>query len=184
VSSTESPTWRCLSVLVVEGRRIDGGSGIRWWIRRLLIIDFVVMSVMFLVGTPFLPALERHRWGGVTSAIGGTCFLAQFVLSFGLGLALIRRPEFRVGAALLVTIVPLIGLGLALGAFGSDFAHPRGTRASTARDFPHRANDSAELPLRRHILCTEPQMHFGLRPVDSIAVGQAAARYGARAMPA
>jgi hypothetical protein len=88
------------------------------------------MSVMFLLGTPFLPALERLGWGGVTSAIGGACFLVQFVLSFGLGLALIRRPEFRVGAAVLVAIVPLIGLGLALGALVSDFAHPAYTEAA------------------------------------------------------
>lgn len=111
-------------LLVAERDRIDGGSSVRRWIRRLLVGDLGVMAVMFLAGTWFLPALERAGWGAATSAVGGIAFLLMFVLSFALGAALVRHRELRAGALPLLAIVPAIGLAIGLDALGSGFAHP------------------------------------------------------------
>jgi hypothetical protein len=113
-----------LAVLVVQRRRIDAGSTVRRWIRRLLVIDFGLLATIFLIGTPFLPRMERAGWGDVSSAIGGISFLVMFVLSVALGLASVRQPHLRVAALVLISTVPLIGLAIGLGALGSSFAHP------------------------------------------------------------
>jgi hypothetical protein len=113
-----------VAILVVHRERIDTGSAVRRWIRRLLVLDLGLMAVTFLIGSPFLPAMERAGWGGVASAIGGTSFLLMFVLSVGLGLASLRAPELRAAALVLIAIVPLIGLTIGLGALDSGFAHP------------------------------------------------------------
>ena len=113
-----------VAVLVVQGARIDAGSPVRRWIRRLLVLDFGLLAALFLVGTPFLPALEQAGWGGVTSAIGDTSFLLMFALAVALGVASVRRPELRAAALVLIGTVPLIGLAVGLGALGSGFAHP------------------------------------------------------------
>ena len=57
-------------------------------------------------------------------SIGNTTFLAMFTLAFALGVATIRNPDLRPAPYLLIGIVPAIGLMIALGALGSDFAHP------------------------------------------------------------
>jgi hypothetical protein len=113
-----------VAVLAAAGPRIDAGSAVRRWIRRLLQVDLTLLAVMFLVGTPFVPALERAGWGGVTSAFGGIAFLLMFVLAVALGLASVRRPEGRPAALVLVATVPLLGLTVGLGALDSGFAHP------------------------------------------------------------
>ena len=112
------------AALAAAGPRIDAGRSVRRWIRWLLEVDLALLAVMFLVGTPFIPALQRGGWGGITSAVGGILFLLMFVLAVALGLASIRRPEPRPAAVVLVATVPLIGVTVALGALGSGFAHP------------------------------------------------------------
>jgi len=113
-----------VAVLVVQRPHIDAGSAVRRWIRRLLVVDFGLLAVMFLIGTPLLPRMERAGWGEVSSAIGGVSFLLMFVLSVALGLASVRTPQLRATALVLISTVPLIGLAIALGALGTGFGHP------------------------------------------------------------
>jgi hypothetical protein len=113
-----------LAVLVVQRRRIDAGSAVRGWIRRLLVVDFGLLATMFLIGTPFLPRMERAGWGDVASTIGGLSFLLMFVLSVALGVASVRTPQLRTAALVLISTVPLIGLAIALAALGTGFGHP------------------------------------------------------------
>jgi hypothetical protein len=113
-----------LAVLVVQRRRIDAGSAVRRWIRRLLVVDFGLLATMFLIGTPFLPLLERAGWGDVSSAIGGISFLLMFILPVALGLASVRTPQLRAAALVLIGTVPLIGLAAGLAALGTGFGHP------------------------------------------------------------
>jgi hypothetical protein len=113
-----------LVALVATGPSIDAGSPVRRWIRRLLVLDLGLLAAMFLIGSPFLPALERAGWGGVASAIGSTTFLLMFILAVALGVASVRRPAVRPAALVLISTVPLIGLAVGLGALGSGFAHP------------------------------------------------------------
>jgi hypothetical protein len=113
-----------LAVLVVQRRRIDAGSAVRRWIRRLLVVDFGLLATMFLIGTPFLPRMERAGWGDVASTIGGLSFLLMFVLSVALGLVSVRTPQLRTAALVLMSTVPLIGLAIALAALDTGFGHP------------------------------------------------------------
>ena len=110
-------------VLVSQARRIDGGSRVRRWLRRLLIGDLAILSTLFLVGIPLLVLGAGSRTGPL-SVIGNITFLAMFTLAFALGVATIRNPDLRPAPYLLIGIVPAIGLIIALGALGSDFAHP------------------------------------------------------------
>jgi len=119
-----------LVVLVVHRRRIDSGSAVRRWIRRLLSVDFGLLATMFLSGTPFLPLLRRADWEGVASTIGGISFLVMFVLSVALGLASVRTPQLRAAALVLISTVPLIGMAVGLAALGTGFGHPAYPEAS------------------------------------------------------
>ena len=56
--------------------------------------------------------------------IGTMTFLAMFTLAFALGVATIRTSDLRPAPYLLIGIVPAIGLIIAVGALGSNFAHP------------------------------------------------------------
>jgi len=113
-----------VAVLVTAGPQIDAGGRARRWFRRLLIADFSLLAAVFLVGTPFTPALERAGLGVVMSGVGGFTFLLMFVLSVALGVASVQRPEGRVAGLVLIATVPLMGLAVGLGALGSEFAHP------------------------------------------------------------
>jgi hypothetical protein len=113
-----------VAVLVAQRHRIDAGSAARRWIRRLLVVDFGLLAIMFLIGTPFLPRMERAGWGDVSSATGGISFLLMFVLSVALGVASVRTPQLRAAALTLIGTVPLIGLAIALAALGTGFGHP------------------------------------------------------------
>ena len=81
------------AVLVVQRWRIDAGSAVRRLIRQLLVVDFGLHATMFLIGTPFLPRIERAGWADVSSTIGGLSFLVMIVLSVALGLASVRTPH-------------------------------------------------------------------------------------------
>ena len=115
-------------VLLSQARRIDTGSRVRRWLRQLLIGDLAILSTLFLVGIPLLVLGSGSRTGGpiedVFGVLGNITFLAMFTLAFALGVATIRNPDLPPAPYLLIGIVPAIGLMIALGALGSDFAHP------------------------------------------------------------
>src|SRR3712207_3821456 len=90
----------------------------------MLVVDFGLLATMFLIGTPFLPRMERAGLTDVSSTIGGLSFLLMFVLSVALGLASMRTPQLRTPALVLIGTVPLIGLAIGLGALGTGFGHP------------------------------------------------------------
>lgn len=145
-----------LAVLVVQRRRIDSGSSVRRWIRRLLAVDFGLLAAMFLIGSPFLPLLQRAGWGDVASTIGGISFLLMFVLSVALGLASVRTPQLRTAALVLIATVPLIGLAVGLAALGTGFGHPAYPEAAVALGVAllgHRA-PSARTPMATQPLPT------------------------------
>jgi hypothetical protein len=60
----------------------------------------------------------------ILGATAGVTFLAMFILGAALGGTLLRRPHVRVPAALMVAVVPLIGLTFALEALAPGWGHP------------------------------------------------------------
>jgi hypothetical protein len=103
-------------VLVRNASRIDEGSAARRWIRRLLAIDLAVLAVGFV----FSYLLDSEVWGGVA----GVTFILMFVLGVVLGATLLRRPDVRLPAVLMVAVVPVIGLTFALAALAPGWGHP------------------------------------------------------------
>jgi len=104
------------AVLVRAAPQIDEGRGGRRWVRRILAVDLVLLAV-----------------GGVASSVGGPdflgivaglAFLGMFVLGTVLGALLLRRPDLRIPAVLMVSTVPVIGLTLALDAVAPGWGHP------------------------------------------------------------
>jgi hypothetical protein len=57
-------------------------------------------------------------------AIAGIAFLVMFVVGAVLGAVLLRRPDVRLPAALMVSVVPLIGLTFAVEALAPGWGHP------------------------------------------------------------
>lgn len=104
------------AVLIAHAERIDAGSAARRWTRRLLAADLGILSVGFLL----ISLLESDTAG----AVAGITFLAMFVLGAVLGGLLLRRPDVRVPAALMVAVVPLIPLTFALEALAPGWGHP------------------------------------------------------------
>ena len=79
-------------VLVSQAPRLDAGSRVRRWLRRLLIGDLAILSTLLLVGIPLLVFGAGSRTGPF-SMIGNMTFLAMFTLAFALGVATIRNPR-------------------------------------------------------------------------------------------
>ena len=104
------------AVLVRDAERIDEGSGAVRWIRRLLAVDLAVLASGFV----FVNVFEAEFFG----AVAGITFLAMFVLGAVLGGALLRRPDVRLPAALMVAVVPIIGLTFAVEALAPGWGHP------------------------------------------------------------
>jgi hypothetical protein len=122
-------TFAALSVVLVQGSaRIDAGNRVRGWIRRILAVDLVALAAVFAVGTPFLGG--DSALANVLGAVAGVTFAALFALAFALGLAIVRVPGLRASAVLLVSMVPVIGLTVALQALAPDFAHPAYTETA------------------------------------------------------
>lgn len=104
------------AVLVRNAARIDQGSRVRRWFRRLLVADLAVLACGYV--------LASVLGSGTAGAVAGVAFLAMFVLGALLGGALLRRPDVRLPAALMVATVPLIGLTFALEAAAPGWGHP------------------------------------------------------------
>ncbi|HEX8510457.1 MAG TPA: hypothetical protein VF635_13300 [Propionibacteriaceae bacterium] len=109
------------TILVLISR--DANSG-RWQrgVGRLLATVLGVLAAMHLVGSPISAATGAEY--AVLSDIGGIFFLLMFLLSFILGLTLLRNFQRRVSAVLLVAIVPVLLLTILAAVLGSGFAHP------------------------------------------------------------
>ncbi|UOY03254.1 hypothetical protein [Blastococcus sp. PRF04-17] len=104
------------AVLVRNARGIDDGSGARRWVRRLLATALAVLSVGYLV----VSVVDADAAG----IVAGVTFLLMFVLGVVLGALLLRRPEVRLPAVLMVSVVPLIGLAFAVEALAPGWGHP------------------------------------------------------------
>ncbi|MFD2093021.1 hypothetical protein [Blastococcus deserti] len=104
------------AVLVRHARRIDDGSAARRWIRRLLAADLAVLASGFVV----VNVIDPESVG----TVAGVTFLAMFALGAALGAALLRRPDVRLPAALMVAAIPVIGLTFALEALAPGWGHP------------------------------------------------------------
>ena len=104
------------AVLVRNASRIDEGSGVRRWIRRLLAVDLGILAAGFLV----VNVVE----GDVVGAVAGITFVAMFVVGVALGATLLHRPDVRVPAVLMVAVVPVIALTFALEALAPGWGHP------------------------------------------------------------
>ncbi|TFV67969.1 hypothetical protein E4P40_23890 [Blastococcus sp. CT_GayMR20] len=104
------------AVLVRNARLIDAGSGVVRWIRRVFAADLAVLATGYLL----VSVAGSEAFG----AVAGIAFLVMFVLGAVLGGALLRRPDVRVPAALMVAPVPIIGLTFALEALAPGWGHP------------------------------------------------------------
>jgi peptidoglycan/LPS O-acetylase OafA/YrhL len=104
------------AVLVRNAERIDAGSGAVRWIRRVFAADLAVLATGYLL----VSVAGSEAFG----AIAGIAFLVMFVLGAVLGGVLLRRPDVRVPAALMVAPVPIIGLTFALEALAPGWGHP------------------------------------------------------------
>jgi peptidoglycan/LPS O-acetylase OafA/YrhL len=104
------------AVLVRNAERIDEGSGAVRWIRRLLAVDLGVLAGGYVV----VSMIDSEAAG----AVAGITFLAMFLAGAVLGGVLLRRPELRVPAALMVATLPIIGLTFALEALAPGWGHP------------------------------------------------------------
>lgn len=104
------------AVLVRNADRIDEGSAVVRWVRRLLAADLAVLACGYVV----VSVLGVEALG----AVAGITFLGMFVLGAVLGAVLLRRPDVRLPAALMVAVVPLIPLTFALEAVADGWGHP------------------------------------------------------------
>ena len=104
------------AVLVRNAERIDEGSGPRRWTRRLLAGDLGILAAGYVV----VSIVDADAAG----AVAGITFLAMFVLGVVLGAMLLRRPDVRVPALLMVSVVPVIGLTFAVEALAPGWGHP------------------------------------------------------------
>jgi peptidoglycan/LPS O-acetylase OafA/YrhL len=110
-------TFALLSaVLVRNAERIDEGSGPVRWIRRVLAVDLAILASGFV--------LVNVSDAEVLGAVAGLTFLAMFALGAVLGGALLRRPDLRLPAGLMVGAVPVIALSFALEALAPGWGHP------------------------------------------------------------
>ncbi|TFV91225.1 hypothetical protein [Blastococcus sp. CT_GayMR16] len=104
------------AVLVCNAERIDEGSGAVRWIRRLLAVDLAILATGYL--------LVNVVDSDILGATAGVTFLAMFILGAVLGGLLLRRPDVRVPAVLMVGVVPVIALSLVLEAMAPGWGHP------------------------------------------------------------
>lgn len=112
--------------LWVNRDRIDAGSKVRTFLRSALMASFALMAAYFLPITPyvFVTDGDPEKVSGLAILAVSLGFAGMFVFAVALGLAMLRLPDQRLAAALLVAVLPAIGLVFVLDAFASDFAHP------------------------------------------------------------
>jgi hypothetical protein len=104
------------AVLVRNAGRIDEGSGAVRWIRRLFAVDLAVLATGYL--------LVSVIGSAASGAVAGVAFLVMFVLGAVLGGMLLRRPDLRLPAVLMVSVVPVIGITFAVEALAPGWGHP------------------------------------------------------------
>jgi len=118
-------TYAALATVLLVQSRLTSNSQAYRWICRLLGADFVVLAAVFLIGEPIAAAtgmsIDATPAGPI---VGNITFLLMFLLSFALGLTILRRPERRASAIILLAIGPVILLTVIAAALGSGFAHP------------------------------------------------------------
>lgn len=115
VDVVHGATYLLLAVLLVStAAGIDGGRGVVRWLRRALVVDLAVLGAAFLFGPP-LGVMDTEVMG-IVASVG---FLLMFVLGTALGVSLIRRPDLRLPAALLIASLVLLPL-----AFLPGWGHP------------------------------------------------------------
>jgi len=112
------------AILVIERIRIDRGSRLHRWVRRLLVADLAVLAAVFGIGIPLMGTLEAVSLDTAVGAVAGVAFASMFILAVALGLCLVRVRELRPSVVLLLAVLPAIGLAIILNAIGSAFAHP------------------------------------------------------------
>ncbi len=112
------------AILVIERIRIDRGSRLRRWVRRLLAADLAVLAAVFGIGIPLMGALRPVSLDAAVGAVAGVAFASMFLLAVALGLCLVRVRQLRPSAVLLIAVLPALGLAIILQAIGSAFAHP------------------------------------------------------------
>jgi hypothetical protein len=118
-------TYAALATVLLVQSRITSNSQAYRWMCRLLSADFVVLAAVFLIGEPIAAAtgisIDATPAGPIA---GGITFLLMFLLSFALGFTILRRPERRTSAVILLAIGPVLLLTVTAAALGSEFAHP------------------------------------------------------------
>jgi hypothetical protein len=104
------------AVLARNAERIDEGSAVRRWTRRLLAVALGVLAVGYVL----VNVVDSELSG----TVAGVAFLAMFVLGATLGALLLRRADVRLPAVLMVAVVPLIALTFAVEALLPGWGHP------------------------------------------------------------
>jgi hypothetical protein len=110
----------CAAILLRYAPEIDVNPVARWT-RRLLAADFLVLSAAYVVYLTVWDATTPED--GMGAAVFGISFGLMFVLPTMLGLALLRRPVFRICALVLASPLLIIPLVVALAAF-TKWGHP------------------------------------------------------------
>ena len=110
----------CTAILLRYTRQIDVNRVARW-ARLLLATDFAVLAAGMVVYLTLWHATTPDHGAG--AVLFGVSFGLMFLLSTGLGLALLRRPQFRRCALVLAAPLLLVPLVAVLGAFTS-WGHP------------------------------------------------------------
>jgi len=119
VNAVMAVTFALLAaVLVNKAQSIDAGGRVVPWVRRLLITALSVLSAVFIAGIIF------DGYPGPLEASAGIAFLCMFVFGVLLGAAMLRRPEQRLPALLLVSPLALLPATLLLDAAAPGWGHP------------------------------------------------------------
>jgi hypothetical protein len=107
------------AALVHCATRIDAGRAAVRWLRRIAVVDLVLLAVPFL----YSAATGAVGGDGLLGAVLGFAFLALFPLAVALGAVLAARPATRgLPAWVLLATLPLLGLTVLANAVG--WAHP------------------------------------------------------------
>ena len=119
-------TYAVLAAVLVIWAKSALVSRLQRLMARLLAVNLGVFAVFSLVVDPIAAETGGSSAAveNVTSTIGGGLFLLMFLLAFALGLTLLRTPDRRLSAVLLVAIAPVVLLTVVAAILGSGFAHP------------------------------------------------------------
>ena len=113
-------TYALLAAALVHcATRIDACRAAVRWLRRIAVVDLVLLAVSFL----YSAATGAVGGDGLLGAVLGVAFLALFPLAVAFGAVLAARPATRgLPAWVLLATLPLLGLTVLANAVG--WAHP------------------------------------------------------------